>query len=246
MSTAPTHFVKDYTEHVARLKSKHESDDALRAAVGGEFVAMGKLERALLEQFGLGPNPSLVIDVGCGSGRLAAQPAPLRNVTYLGTEIIPELLSFARRLSDRADWRFEHTDGTKIPAADACADFVCFFSVFTHLLHHESYRYLADAGRVAKPGGIIVFSFLEFRIDCHWSIFEALVNNASANPHLDQFMSRDAIEAWAQHLGLEVLGIYDGHIPHIPLSEPVTHDNGVVMRDKGNLGQSVAVLRRPA
>ena len=35
------------------------------------------------------------------------------------------------------------------------------FSVFTHLLHEESFIYLEDFKRVLKPGGSVVFSFLE-------------------------------------------------------------------------------------
>ena len=49
-----------------------------------------------------------------------------------------------------------------IPAPDACADMVCAFSVFTHLLHTETYLYLEDIRRVLRPGGRLVFSFLEF------------------------------------------------------------------------------------
>ena len=238
------HFVKDYSEHLAQLKTRLPTDDALRAAVGGEFEAIGKLELALLEQYGLGDKPADVVDVGCGSGRLAVQLVANPNVSYTGTEIMPDLLAFAQKLCERPDWKFVQTDGFSIPVADNQADYVCFFSVFTHILHQETYRYLQEAKRVLKPGGLILFTFLEFRILCHWAIFERSLDAVSKNIHLDQFISRDAIEVWAKHLDLEIVQVEDGDKPHIPLSSPIIYEDGRVMEGMGNFGQSVAVFRK--
>lgn len=238
------HFIRDYTAHLARLKSALPADSALRAAVGGEFEAIGKLELALLEQYGLGEQPACVVDVGCGSGRLAVQLAARPNVRYTGTDVMPDLLAFARQLCERPDWQFVQTDGCAISVADGQADYVCFFSVFTHLLHQETYRYLQEARRVLKPGGVALFTFLEFRIPCHWPIFAHSLDALSKNAHLDQFLSRDAIEAWAGHLALEVVRIDDGDRPHIPLAVPIAYEDGRVMEGMGNFGQSVAVLRK--
>jgi len=238
------HFVRDYSEHLARLKTRLRTDDALRAAVGGEFEAIGKLELALLEQYGLGKKPVCVVDVGCGSGRLSVQLVPIANVRYIGTEIMPDLLDFAQKLCDRPDWTFVQTDGYSIPVADNEADYVCFFSVFTHILHQEAYRYLQEAKRVLKPGGLILFTFLDFRIPCHWPTFENSLDLVTKNTHLDQFMSRDDLGTWAEHLDLEVVQIDDGDRPHIPLSAPIAYEDGRVMEGMGNFGQSVAVLRK--
>lgn len=233
-----------YHDHVARLQRELEGDAALMAAVGGDFIPMGRLEYHLLRSLDLGAK-DFVIDVGCGSGRLACQLAELTELRYLGTDVVAELLDCAQRLARRSDWSYRLTDGTTIPCADAAADIVCFFSVFTHLLHEDSYRYLAEARRVLRPGGRIVFSFLEFRIPYHWSVFEHSVTHRDSVVHLNQFIDRDGIHAWAGHLGLTVESIADGDKPHIPLSEVIRFDNGTVMTDKGNLGQSVAVLRKP-
>src|SRR5881275_2003467 len=62
-----------YIEHVRRLEQRVDcKDEAMRLAVGGEFDAVGKLEYYLLRSLGLSSG-HLVIDVGCGSGRLAQQ-----------------------------------------------------------------------------------------------------------------------------------------------------------------------------
>jgi ubiquinone/menaquinone biosynthesis C-methylase UbiE len=129
------------------------------------------IERELLIQYGLRPDHD-VIDVGCGSGRLAKPLSAYLRGGYLGIDVVPDLVDYARALVGRADWRFEVTDGLTIPAEDEQADFVCFFSVLTHLLHEQSYVYLREAQRVLRPGGKIVFSFLDFAIPCHWDVFE--------------------------------------------------------------------------
>jgi hypothetical protein len=56
-------------------------------------------------------------------------------------------------------------------------------------------------------------------------------------------MDRDMIHVFAKHLGLEVISIQDGHIPHIQLDRVVRWDDGREMTELGNLGQSVCVLK---
>lgn len=240
---AETQFLKTYPTHVARLRSQLDEASAFEAAVGGDFMTVGKLERALLRSLGLRSH-DLVVDVGCGSGRLALQLSPTPAQRYIGTDIVPDLLDYARRLCRRADWTFLCTKGSTIPCESGAADFVCFFSVFTHLTHEDSFRYLREAKRVIRPGGKIVFSFLEFRLSCHWNIFEHSLNTTGPGDHLNQFIERAAIEAWAERLELTVELIADGDRPHIPIDEDLAWHGGQVMSGLGNLGQSVAVLSK--
>ena len=116
----------------------------------------------------------------------------------------------------------------------------CAFSVLTHLLPEQSYLYLEEAKRVLKPDGRIVFSFLEFRMPFHWSVFASTVDAARGRDEhpLNMFIDRDAIQAWAVHLGLAVLDVRDGDEAFVPLSRPVTLENGQVP-ERGNLGQSI-------
>lgn len=244
VTMANLHFLESYPSHVSRLKSRHDEATAFEAAVGGDFMAVGKLERALLRSLGLGPE-DFVVDVGCGSGRLALQLSFVPTLRYLGIDVVPDLLAYARRICGRADWDFLCTSGTKIPCPDESADFVCFFSVFTHLKHEETFRYLAGAKRVLKPTGRIVFSFLEFRIYSHWEVFDQTLKYAGPTDHLNQFMDRDAISAWAHHLGLQIDEIADGDRPHIPLDSDIAWSDGRLMSNKGSLGQSIAVLSKP-
>ncbi|MEI6726696.1 MAG: class I SAM-dependent methyltransferase [Actinomycetes bacterium] len=231
---------------VEDLKQGRDRDRAMELAIGGEFEAYGALEIAVLKHFGLADD-SYLVDVGCGSGRLAKPLSQLLKVAYLGIDIVPELVEYARELVARPDWRFEVAEGLKIPEADGVADMVCFFSVFTHLLHEQSFVYLQEAARVLRPGGVIVFSYLDFAVDCHWDVFEANVTGLEGSSHpLNMFMSRDTIHAWAEHLSLSIEAVLDGDEAWIPLSEPVVFETGVVMEGRGSFGQSVCALRKSA
>lgn len=233
-----------YRRFVKGLGEQHGRDKAMQVAIGCEFEAFGILEREILIQYELQPD-DYVIDVGCGSGRLAKPLAEYLRGPYLGIDVVPELVDYARNLVGRPDWRFEIAPGLQIPEVDDRADIVCFYSVFTHLLHEQSFAYLKDARRVLKAGGRIVFSFLEFAIPSHWLVFEKNVAEIGRQDHLNMFVGRDGIRAWASHLDLEIVAIHDGDKPHVPLPHAITLDDGTVMSGHGNLGQSVCVLKKP-
>src|SRR5438093_9629031 len=184
-----------YIDHVRRLEQRLGSgNEALRLAVGGESEAVGKLEYYLLRSLGLTTGP-LVVDIGCGSGRLAQQLAPDKGIRYIGTDVVPRLIESAQALTMRDDWKFSVVDDVQIPCTDNVADFVTFFSVLTHTTHEESCKYLQEASRCLKVGGHVVISFLEFRIPCHWETLIASVKAKAGGP-LIQFLDRDAIAAW--------------------------------------------------
>ena len=239
-------FNASYHEHVAHLKLRSgDASTALKLAVGGQFQAFGQMQRDLLVSLGLGP-ASYVIDVGCGSGRLAGPLSSyLERGRYFGIDVIPELVAHASRVAARPDWRFETSTGLSIEK-DGQADFVCFFSVLTHLLHEESFVYLREAARVLRPGGKVVLSFLEFAIPSHWEVFERNVAHVGTRVHLNQFVSRECLRAWADHLGLAIEAIFNGDTPHIPLASPVVLDDGTHVEGMGALGQSVCVLTKRA
>ena len=239
-----TDFVKTHRRQFRIYRNVYSFDEAARQAVGGEFDAIGLLYRELLVHHGLRKDHYL-IDVGCGSGRVAKPLAEYLTGKYLGIDVVPELLEYARSIVARPDWRFEIASGLTIPEKDQQADMVCFFSVFTHLLHEESFVYLREAKRVLKPGGKIVLSFLDFRVAGHWSIFESNLEDVGigAKP-MNVFMAVDMVRSWASHLDLEVEAIKDGDDPYLPLSKPITLESGAVLKDCASVGQSISVLIR--
>lgn len=227
---APREVRRRYIAHVAALKTQLPHAEAMETAVGGQFELIGAIEAALVRRYGL-PADGYLVDVGCGSGRLARPISAYLRGRYLGIDVVPDLVDYARRTVGRPDWRFEAIDHIGVPEADAQADVVCFFSVLTHLLHEQSYWYLEEAKRVLKPGGRIVFSFLEFREADHWPVFRDAVagERAKTNTILNVFIERSAIEAWAERLEMDVEDLRGGNDAVVP---------------EGHLGQSLCVLRK--
>jgi SAM-dependent methyltransferase len=237
-------YRESYHRRVRRLREETaDRATAMELAVGGDFEQQGLLQRELLVAEGLAPSDSL-IDVGCGSGRLAVQLVDYLEGPYLGTDVVPDLVEYARKLVDRPDWRFEVVHDLVIPAGETTTDMVCFFSVMTHLLHEESYRYLEEARRVLRVGGKVVFSFLDFAVAAHWPVFEWNLNRIGNEDVLNQFIDPAAIPVWAQHLGMQVAAIYSTNVPHIALSEATLPKIKQREGPLGWLGQSVAVLVR--
>lgn len=235
-------FRSSFPQMVKSLNRIHGNKQAMKLAVGGDFEAIGFLELETLKHFGLTEH-SYVIDVGCGSGRLTSAISQYLNGRYLGIDIVPSLVDHARQISGRPSWRFEVAEGLSIPEEEGVADMVCFFSVFTHLLHEQTYIYLQEAKRVLKPRGRIIFSFLDFTISDHWLVFESNIKDVGIESGpLNMFISRDAIKKWAEHLGLKIQAIEDGDKSYVPLSKPVTFENGRVMENFGTIVQSVCAL----
>jgi SAM-dependent methyltransferase len=234
-----------YVEAVRKLTASLDRDQAMNLAVGGQFASFGALTREILISAGLRPDHYL-IDVGCGSGRLAVALKTYLTGRYFGIDVVPDLLQYARAACGRPDWRFEEADGTRIPEADDTADMVCFFSVLTHLQHEDSFLYLTDAARVLKCGGLIVFSFLDFSIPSHWDVFNGMLDSRvrGETTHHNQFMAREMIHPWAERLGLEPVAILDGNKPQVHLTFDIALDDGSLLPRAASLGQSVCILRK--
>jgi len=217
---------------VDALKGQMPHDQAMELAIGGGFEQIGPVEVGLLRHYGL-PQDGYLIDVGCGSGRLAKPLSAWLTGRYLGIDLVPALVAHARKIAARPDWRFQVIDHIGIPEQDGQADMVCFFSVLTHLTHEQSYWYLDEAKRVLKPGGRIVFSFLEFREPVHLKVFLDTVDatRRKVEMPMNTFIDREAVGYWAEALGLEMVEIRSGRD---------------VIAPEGNLGQSTCVLRKPA
>src|SRR5829696_6531858 len=101
-----TDFRKAHRRLLRQLRNSYPNEEAVKLAVGGEFDALGHLLREGLVFHGLKPTDYL-IDVGCGSGRLAKPLAEYLHGKYLGIDVVPELVRYARLLVSRPAWRFE-------------------------------------------------------------------------------------------------------------------------------------------
>jgi ubiquinone/menaquinone biosynthesis C-methylase UbiE len=228
MKMPQPHFVRDYNRivrHVVTVELNYEAAMAL-AVGGGPFAEIGIRQRRILESLGL-QCTDYVIDIGAGSGRLATALQDLPNLKYLGTDVVAELLEFARKKSGRDDWNFKVIDTLEIPEKNEVSDFVVFFSVFTHLTEKESFRYLQEAKRVIKKSGTIVISYLDPDVAAQARMAgEGLKNGVfrwlgpgtlnrllrwrhyfsriMGNRALNQFLSKKVLDRWAKELNLSI------------------------------------------
>ncbi|HTZ20285.1 MAG TPA: class I SAM-dependent methyltransferase [Opitutaceae bacterium] len=211
--------------------------------VGGMYDQIGFLEYSLLRHIGLQPEHNIV-DVGCGSGRLAAKLYPYLRGNYVGTDILPEVVDFARAKYPWRNFQFLAVPDCRIPVDDASAEYVTFFSVFTHLVDEDCYRYLREARRVAQSRARIVVTFLDFDEPWHYPIFEDSLASTDPDRVLNRFLSKSALQKWCEVLGLQLEHVYTGSRPWIPIDHDIIYDDGRRVAGLAEFGQSVAILRR--
>lgn len=131
------------------------------------FISLGRLERT-----------HNVLDVGCGSGRMAVRLARYLapSAKYRGFDVVPSAVAWcSSEISSRypnfdfyvADVRNDFYNPEcettaaryQFPHDDFAFDFVFLTSVFTHMLPADMERYVAEISRVLKPGGRCLATF---------------------------------------------------------------------------------------
>jgi ubiquinone/menaquinone biosynthesis C-methylase UbiE len=230
-----------YERHFEKLAREHSYDKAMELIVGGKYSETGRLEACLLKELGIGPGHSIV-DVGCGSGRLAQTIQNDFAGKYWGVDVLREALEFAKSRCSRKDWEFLPTSGAEIPVATGVADFVVFFSVATHLLDEDLFRYMQEARRVAKASARIVISFLDFECEAHWPLFLRTVADRDPGRVLNKFTTKGALRRLARGAGLNVQMIRDGAEKWLRIDDPIACEDGRVLQGMVEFGQSIAVL----
>ena len=134
----------------------------------------------LIEKLGVKSGTSL-LDVGCGPGRVAIGLTRQLgdDLSYHGVDVKDKWVRWAQRniTTDHPNYRFSHLDvksdrynpsGASLPREfsfpfpDSSFDFICLFSVFTHMMPDDVRVYLHDFRRILKPNGrLLTTAFLE-------------------------------------------------------------------------------------
>jgi SAM-dependent methyltransferase len=232
------HFIRDYTRLVQELIAAHPGnlDLAMAKAIGSttleSFTDFGDKQVQILRRAGLRDGQA-IYDLACGSGRTAA--ALQRHGwtgSYRGADIIEELVRYAAQKAPGFEF-FVHRDFS-ISAPDGSLDIVYAWSLFTHLHLEEIYLYAEDCRRALKPGGLLVFSFLELDKPAPAQVFRNRVEAIRTGvrlPHLDTFMERQTIaRMFESMLGYARVEFIDA--------------DDATATSTGPFGQSVAVFRR--
>lgn len=102
----------------------------------------------------------LAVEIGSGLGRICrALSSQFDQV--IGVDISPTMVDRARELVPDAGVEFRLGSGSSLDVVDTgTADLVLSFTVFQHIPDRQVVEgYLAEAARVLRPGGILVFQW---------------------------------------------------------------------------------------
>lgn len=237
MGAETPHFIRDYDTHRAALASQHPDDPNLAAAklIGSKdlegFLRQGDQQVEILKRFGLS-NGDYIYDLGCGTGRTSqALKRANWHGWYKGADIQEEAVNWLQ--ANCPGYPAKVWTDLSIDAPDESLDIIYAWSVFTHLMHEETFIYMGDAYRALKPGGRLIFSFLEFEVGSHWEVFFNTIEarRQSVPHHVNMFMHRDMIRPIADWFKFEQPEFITGS------DESAT--------TYGHFGQSIAAIRKP-
>jgi len=106
------------------------------------------------------PGEALAVEIGSGLGRVCLALAD-RFERVVGIDISPEMVERASELVPDERVTFEVGSGSSLhPVGDGTADCVLSFTVFQHIPSMAVIEgYIEEAGRVLRPGGVVVFQW---------------------------------------------------------------------------------------
>ena len=144
---------------------------------GGDYAQIGEhFFRLFVDNAGLKPHEK-VLDVGCGTGRIARPLTKyLRDGSYDGIDIVaPSIMWCQRAYTPRhPNFYFHFADiynkkynpagkyqasEYSFPFATSAFAFVFLTSVFTHMLPQDLENYLSEINRVLKSGGRCLITY---------------------------------------------------------------------------------------
>lgn len=123
----------------------------------GVGQAVARVIAAELERVHVSLDGLLLLDFACGPGRVMAALAGLTtNCRFDGCDIDQEAISWAQRnLGEIGRFQVNGSDPPS-PYPDGTFDVIYTVSLFTHLDEASQFAWLAELGRVLKPGGYLV------------------------------------------------------------------------------------------
>lgn len=161
----------------------------------------------------------LAVEIGSGLGRICRG---LRKYfdRVVGVDISAEMIGQARELVDDPAIEFIHGDGVGITGVeDATADLVFTFTVFQHIPDPTIVEnYIAEAGRVLRPGGVFLFQWNNESGSFSWRLRRtalSVLQRTGLRPerygrHAPEFLGsripRDRIERALTRAGLGLVG----------------------------------------
>jgi SAM-dependent methyltransferase len=215
--------MRDYWDERARLNAAwyvdttldFEQPDMQRFFDSGEQIVADHYVGGVVQPAG----QALAVEIGSGLGRICRALRPHFD-RVVGVDISTEMVTRARELVTEPGVEFVVGTGVGLTGVeDACADLVFSFTVFQHIPDPAIVEgYIAEAGRVLRPGGVFVFQWNNEAGSSIWRLRRAalsMLQRTGLRPetygrHASEFLGsripRRRIDAALQRAGLELRG----------------------------------------
>lgn len=158
----------------------------------------GDLSDTLLSNVRLSKNAN-VLEIGCGMGRLT-EPLSRTVRSVLGVDISPEMITLAKKYQASKNIRYLTTDGDLREVRDNSLDLVFSFIVFQHVPERTAIeRYIAEADRCLRPGGVISFQLdgrVRERATRELSTYHGQIFSTEEATELFSGLSLRPVEVW--------------------------------------------------
>ena len=152
----------------------------------------------------------LVLEIGCGIGRVGRFVAPLCH-KWIGCDVTSNMLKLAaERLTDLANVELRETSGYDLSGVPNASVHVVYCTVvFMHLEAWDRYNYILEAFRVLRPNGRIYVDNINLCSEGGWIVFEThrAMLPTSRPPHMTQNSTPQELETYLKRAGFSNLQI---------------------------------------
>ncbi len=212
----PQHKISERSDYKRTWQSLATTPEQAKIFVSGradeEYLdRMGEYTVELLERF-VGIRPSdIVLEIGCGVGRVGKSLAP-RCRKWIGTDISANMLKYAaERLGGAPNVELIEVNAAGLQEiASESVDVVYCTVVFMHLYEWDRYGYVVEAYRVLRPNGRCFFDNVDIASEGGWRVFmESYSIPPDRRPaHMSMVSTGDELLTYAQRAGFRDIKLH--------------------------------------
>jgi SAM-dependent methyltransferase len=194
-----------------RPRSEDEARDLILTDADPEvFEASGRADADRLSR--LVRDDAVVMDLGCGIGRVARYVAPRCRALWAVDASEAMLQRARRRLDGAGDVRFARCVGTRVPALpDDSVDLAYSLLTLQHLEREDAFALLRDVRRIVRPGGHAFLTFPNILSEEYLGSFLAYVDGGQVgNAARARFYTPQEVERILPAAGFGVEGLEVG------------------------------------